>query len=76
VNRPGSYVAEPGSGVLQALALGGGLTEFAHEDRLFVLRRAVGGSPSRIRFTYEGLTQGAGKGAAFSLRSGDVVVAE
>lgn len=76
VNRPGAYVVDAGSGVLHALALGGGLTEFAHNDRIFVLRAAPGGSPSRIRFTYEDLTQGAGKGAAFSLRSGDVVVAE
>jgi polysaccharide biosynthesis/export protein len=76
VNRPGAYVLEAGSGVLQALALGGGLTEFADDDRLFVLRSASGGATQRIRFTYEDLTQASGKGAAFSLRSGDVVFVE
>lgn len=76
VSRPGAYVLEAGAGVLQALAMSGGLSEFADADRIFVLRTAPGGALWRVRFTYADLTQGIGKGATFSLRSGDVVVAE
>jgi polysaccharide export outer membrane protein len=65
---------ERGAGVLEALAAGGGLTEFAHRDRIFVLRRHS--APVRIRFTFEGLSRGQGRAAAFRLESGDVVVVE
>ncbi len=76
VARPGSVDLEAGDGVLRALAISGGLTEFADEECIFVLREAPNQSPQRIRFTYENLTRGVGKGTAFSLRTGDVVVVE
>jgi polysaccharide export outer membrane protein len=73
VARPGILTLEPTSGVLQALAGAGGVTDYANRDRIFVFRR----SPQlRIRFTYESLTRGEGKGAAFLLQQGDVVVVE
>ncbi len=73
VTRAGIYVLDSGSGVATALASAGGLTEFAHRDRIFVLRG--GQSPRRIRFTFEGLTE-VGHAASFRLQPGDVVVAE
>lgn len=76
VARPGSVDLEAGDGILRALAVSGGLTEFADEDCIFVLRAAPNQSPQRIRFSYESLTRGVGKGTAFSLRTGDVVVVE
>ncbi|HLM76519.1 MAG TPA: polysaccharide biosynthesis/export family protein [Polyangiaceae bacterium] len=76
VTRPGSLDIQPGSGVLRALAMSGGLTEFADEDSIFVLRMAPNRSLQRIRFTYGDLTRGGGQGPAFTLRSGDVVVVE
>ena len=74
VAKPGQFSFEPGSGVAQALALAGGLNDFAHRDRIYVLRREA--EPVRIRFTYEKLTRAEGKAATFSLREGDVVVVE
>jgi polysaccharide export outer membrane protein len=66
----------PGTGVLQVLALAGGLTEYATHDRVFVLRQRRGRSPLRIRFTYDDLTRGVGRAPAFRVESGDTVVVE
>jgi polysaccharide export outer membrane protein len=74
VAHPGQYLLERGAGVLEALAAGGGLTEFAHRDRIFVLRRHP--TPVRIRSTFEALSRGQGRATAFRLQAGDVVVVE
>lgn len=74
VVRPGLYQLELGSGVLQALAVAGGLTEFAHRDRIFVLRQTP--APARIRFTFEALVHAQGKAASFRLQVGDSLVVE
>jgi polysaccharide export outer membrane protein len=74
VAKPGQYTLEKGAGVLDALAAGGGFTDFAHRDRIFVLRR----DPKlvRIRFTFEALSRGQGRAAALQLQDRDVVVVE
>jgi len=74
VARPGLHALNPGAGVAQALAAAGGLTTFAHKNRIFVLRS--GPTPARIRFTYKGLTDAPGPSSLFRLRTGDVVVVE
>lgn len=77
VMRPGVVTLEAGSGVLQALAASGGLTDFAHRDGLFVLRKVSGQTaPKRIRFTWDVLSRGEGAAARFTLFPGDVVVVE
>ena len=74
VVHAGSFALSEGSGIAEALANAGGLTEFAHSDRIYVMRRAP--EPVRIRFTFGAVTGGSPQAAAFRLRSGDVVVAE
>jgi polysaccharide export outer membrane protein len=74
VARPGVQALEPGTGVAQALAAAGGLTTFAHKDRIFVLR--TGPPAVRIHFTYKALTSLSGRAPLFRLRTGDVVVVE
>lgn len=77
VVRPGVVTLEAGAGVLQALAASGGLTDFAHRDGLFVLRKVEGQpAPRRLRFIFEVLARGEGPAARFTLLPGDVVVAE
>ncbi len=82
VTRAGVYKLEPGADVLTTLALAGGLTPFAHRDRIFVLRRLQGPTRSaatralRIRFRYDSLTRAEGRAAAFQLQDGDVLVVE
>jgi polysaccharide export outer membrane protein len=77
VKNPGMKDMEAGTGLLQALAVAGGFTDYAREDAVFVLRREPGvAQPVRIRFTYKALIRTEGKAASFRLRTGDVVVVE
>ena len=76
VSKPGVQTLEPKAGVAQALAAAGGLTAFAHKDRIFVLRGGQQTTPTRIRFTYDALTRNLGKAAQFRLETGDVVIVE
>jgi polysaccharide export outer membrane protein len=80
VTRPGVYDLEKDAGVLHALAAAGGLTPFADDDGLYVLRQGYWAdgtpSPGRIRFRYSDLRRGVAPAAAFRLRAGDVVVVE
>jgi len=80
VVQPGLYPLRPGTGVLQAVALAGGLTRFADRDAIFVLRTSLDRpgvrTTARIRFGWKALVSGRGPAAAFTLREGDVVVVE
>jgi polysaccharide export outer membrane protein len=80
VTRTGAYDLDDGAGVVHALAAAGGLTPFAKDDRIFVLRSgnsATGhSSTTRIRFRYADLRRGVDPAAAFRLRRGDIVVVE
>jgi polysaccharide export outer membrane protein len=79
VARPGVYELERGSGVLHAIAAAGGLTPFADENGVFVIRNgywADDAAPARIRFRYGELAAGQAPGALFRLSVSDVVVAE
>ena len=74
VAHAGQYNLDKGGGVIEALAAAGGLTEYAHRDRIFVLRRKP--QQVRIRFTFEALSRGQGRASAFRLQPGDAVVVE
>lgn len=74
VTRPGRYPVRQAPTVLAALSQASGLTEFAREDRIFVLRG--GSTPVRIRLTYEQLTRGEDLARGFRLQPGDVVIVE
>jgi polysaccharide export outer membrane protein len=74
VAKPGLQMLQPGAGVAQALAAAGGLSTFAHKNRIFVLR--AGPPTTRIHFTYDALTRTAGRAPLFRLHTGDVVVVE
>jgi polysaccharide export outer membrane protein len=71
VRNPGRRALESPATVMDALADAGGLTEFADDDRIFVLRRG-----DRIRFTFDELSRGNGRARAFQMQTGDVIVVE
>jgi polysaccharide export outer membrane protein len=73
VARPGVFPLTPNTRLADALALGGGLTDYASRDRIFVVRTSP--KPARIRFTYEAVSRGDAL-AAFRLRPGDMIVVE
>jgi polysaccharide export outer membrane protein len=74
VQRPGNTALPPGSGVLAALVAAGGLTDFADDEMIFVVRHTP--QPARIRFTYKSLLAPSGPATTFKLESGDVIVVE
>lgn len=74
VAKPGPQNLQRNTGVADALAAAGGLTPFAHKDRIYVVRSKP--QPTRIHFTYDALTKGIGRAPLFRLEAGDVVVVE
>jgi polysaccharide export outer membrane protein len=67
VTRPGAFPLRNSMGVLQALALAGGLAEFADRDSINVLRA----DGRRVEVTYQDLVTGRSK---VTLGPGDTVV--
>ena len=76
VARPGGYpVANAGTRLTAVIAAAGGLSPFAHKDRIFVMR-GVGQTQQRVRFKYESVVGAVGAAATFRVQGGDVVVVE
>jgi polysaccharide export outer membrane protein len=73
VKTPGIYEMTRDRSLLTVLAQAGWLTEFAHDDRVFVVRA---GSKDRIRFRVRDITNAEPFAAEFVLADADVVVVE
>jgi polysaccharide biosynthesis/export protein len=74
IGHPGVFPVEANTSLAQALAMGGGVTEYASRDRIFIMRSTP--QPVRIRFTWDSVTRDLGHAAAFPVRAGDVIVVE
>jgi polysaccharide biosynthesis/export protein len=73
VNKPGEYLAGRYLNVLQALSLAGGLTPFAAENDIKVLRKQ-GGRDVVFPFNYSEVRKGNNLEQNITLKGGDVVV--
>ena len=73
VGKPGEYMVGRYVDVLQALTLAGGLTPFAKEDKIKILRKQ-GGKEVVISFDYSEVKKGKRLEQNITLRSGDVIV--
>ncbi len=73
VNKPGEYVIGHYADVLQALSLAGGLTPFAAENDIKVMRR-VRGEQHAIPFRYGDMRKGRELEQNIVLQRGDVVM--
>jgi polysaccharide export outer membrane protein len=73
VNKPGQYVVGRYVDVLQALTLAGGLTPFASENNIKILRRE-GDREVVLPFTYAAVKKGQDLQQNIILKSDDVVV--
>lgn len=73
VNRPGEFQVPRRITIMQALSLAGGLTPFAGEDSIRVLRREDGRTIA-IPFAYSDVKRGRSLETDIELRSGDTVV--
>ena len=73
VNKPGEYQPSRPLNVMQALSLAGGLTEFASESRIIVLRK-VGDKEISLPVPYDDLQRGDSLDQNHRLMSGDSIV--
>jgi polysaccharide biosynthesis/export protein len=74
VAHPGAFQVEQNVPLAHALALGGGLTDYASRDGIFVVREEP--APQRIRFTYQAVMRNEGRAGEFPLHPGDQVEVE
>jgi polysaccharide export outer membrane protein len=72
VKAPGQFSIEADESVLDLLSRAGGLTDFADETAIYLVRRATG---ERIRFRYDDLTS-PDLTLTFRLQDGDSVIAQ
>ena len=73
VNRPGEILLDRPLSVLQALSIAGGLTAFADDEEVHVVR-TTGSEQTSITVPYGDLVVGESLKSNLALRAGDVVV--
>ena len=74
VNRPGAYAMAGHLTVLQALALAGGMTPFADDSDILIVRGEPDGSQKYLEFDYVDVVGGDGLEQNVSLQPGDTVL--
>ncbi len=74
VNRPGEFVMNRATDVMQAISIAGGPTTFAGLDDIVILRRGEQGSQVAIPFRYGDVQKGQKLDQNIILRAGDTVV--
>lgn len=73
VNKPGEFVVGRFIDVIQALTLAGGLTPFADDDNIRILRKEDG-QETVIMFDYSDVKKGRKLEQNIMLKSGDVII--
>ncbi|MBL0726193.1 polysaccharide biosynthesis/export family protein [Piscinibacter sp. HJYY11] len=73
VNKPGDFQVGRNIDVLQALSIAGGMTPFASEDGIQIIRKVDGKSTS-IPFEYSRIRKGGDLSQNITLKSGDVLL--
>jgi polysaccharide export outer membrane protein len=74
VTRPGPYVMTRPMDVLQALTTAGGLTMFADQNDIRILRRGTDGKTRLINFSYGDVADGEKLETNIILQSGDTII--
>jgi polysaccharide biosynthesis/export protein len=74
IGHPGAVPLDPDRRLAHAIAMGGGLTDFASRSSIYVVRDEP--KRVRIRFTYESIYRNIGGAGDFLLHRGDVVEVE
>ena len=74
VARPGSYVMNSSTTVLDAIALGGGYRDFAKQKSIYILRRNPDGTQTRLICNYKEVIKGRHPEQNIKLEPGDTVV--
>lgn len=74
VEKPGSYVMGGPMTVLDAIAMAGGLREFARTTKIFVLRVNADGARTRLPFNYKHVINGKDLRADVQLQPRDTII--
>lgn len=74
VQRPGSFEFGHPVTILDAIALAGGLRDFAQSKKMYVIRLGADGAREKIRVNYNDLLKGKSSAQDIVLRSRDTVV--
>ncbi len=74
IAKPGVYPLEQDPRLARAIAMAGGLTDYASRSSIYVVRGEP--KPIRIRFTYEAIYRNIGGAGDFPLHRGDLVEVE
>jgi polysaccharide biosynthesis/export protein len=73
VAKPGPYLLTAPTTVVQLIAMAGGLTEFANQKNISVMR-TENGKPARYPFNYKDVSQGKNLRQNIELKPGDTVI--
>jgi len=74
VTRPGSYLLTKPMTVLDAIALAGGVRDFAKQKSIYVLRQNLDGTTARLPFNYKEVIHGKNPSQNFRLEPRDTIV--
>ncbi len=74
VAKPGTFPLSQSMGVLDAIAVAGGLKEFAKKNKIYILRITPDGQRVRIRYNYSGVLKGKKNAQDITLQPRDTVV--
>lgn len=74
VMHPGAFALTQSMGVLDAIAIAGGLRDFAKKGSIYVLREGATGNRSRMSYNYKAVLQGKRDAQEIVLRANDTVV--
>lgn len=74
VEHPGSFPLNAATDVVQAVAAAGSFKEWAHTNKITIVRHAENNQVERIHFDYKAWTKKKTQAGAPELKNGDVVV--
>ena len=74
VQEPGDVILSTRTGVMQALSEVGGLTPYADENDIIVIRKNADGEKEKIPFPYKAITKGHELEKDIDLVPGDIIV--
>lgn len=73
VQKPGEFVITSSIGVMQLISQAGGLTPYADDNKITIIRRAEDGNKEVIQFPYKKISRGKELDKDIDLKPGDVV---
>lgn len=74
VSKPGSYPISQASTIVDAIALAGGLRDFAKKSGIYVLRKSHDGRETKVSFNYKEFLKGKNPGQNISIEANDTIV--